>query len=180
MRRFGIAGVLLVAVLALASGSSVSGCSEPGDGSAEVTSTLAPAVAPAPPDLATPVSAVESYGDWISYAYRVLKSDVATHAFSVYEEVRVNSYVQLLGTERRQAIEQHLDDHEYRLVSKAESSAVVAGWEKWTYRYIDIETREYATEPMQASYDVTYTVIVEPGKGWVVDRVDAVAKNEVK
>lgn len=180
MRSLHVAGALLTLLVVLAAGSATAGCSGLGRGSSEDTSTPPPAVAPAPPDLKTPVAAVESYGDWISYAYRVLDSDVATHAFSIYEEVRVNSYVQMMGTEKLHAIDQRLVEHEYRLVSEEESSAVVAGTERWTYRYIDIKTKKYSTPPLEASYDVTYTLVVEPTKGWVVDRVDAVSKAEVK
>jgi len=49
---------------------------------------------PKPWVLTTPESAVRSYLDWTSYAYRIGQSKVATATMTPYEEVRVDSYTQ--------------------------------------------------------------------------------------
>lgn len=136
-------------------------------------------VVPAPPVLTDPISAVRSYTRWISYAYRVANSDVATHAFSLYEEVRVNSYIQYNLLEKR-ALEQTLVAGEYRVVSAGETTATVAGVEHWRYRYITPDGRRYLSPEYTATYDITYTVIYEPPKGWVVDRALAKPRGVVK
>lgn len=131
---------------------------------------------------------MKSYTDWISYAYRIARSDVATHAFSLYEEVRVDSYIQMNKVEQKQAIEQRLVESDYRLVSEEETRAVVAGTEKWWYRYITYPEGTYKGPEHTASYDVTYTVIIEENpvpdaparpKGWLVDKVEVAARGEV-
>lgn len=167
-----VAGVAAIIVLALGS-VSCAGRSE--------RSHARPAepVVPAPPVLTDPISAVRSYTQWISYAYRVANSDVATHAFSLYEEVRVNSYIQYNLLEKR-ALEQTLVAGDYRVVSAGETTATVAGVERWRYRYITPDGRRYLSPEYTATYDITYTVIYEPPKGWVVDRALAKPRGAVK
>ncbi len=135
------------------------------------------AEAPPPPMLRDPETAVYSYLRWITYAYRVLNSDVATHAFSVYEEVRVNSYVELNRQEGR-AIDQRLLDFQVKDVQTVGETATVAVDETWTYRYIDIKTVKYSSPIHTVTYDTTYTVVNTEGKGWLVDKVEASARGE--
>lgn len=126
--------------------------------------------APPPPMLRSPKSAVYSYLVWISYAYRVLDSNVATMAFSEYEEVRVNSYVELNRQEGR-AIDQRLLSFDVKQVRTKGDTATVSAAEAWRYRYIDIKSGDYASPAYDVSYDTTYTVVKVKGKGWLVDRV---------
>lgn len=133
-------------------------------------------VLPPPPKLDDPKTAVYSYLLWISYAYRVLDSNVATHAFSETEEVRVNSYVEL-NRQNSKALDQRLVD--FRITGSDEISATawrVTAVEDWKYRYIDVGTITYSSPTHSVTYDTTYTVIQETGKGWVVDGVEATAR----
>lgn len=130
-----------------------------------------PAQAPPPPMLREPRSAVYSYQLWISYAYRILNSDVASRTFSPYEEVRVNSYVELNRQEGR-AIDQRLLKADVRSERSQGSTATVALREFWVYRYIDTKTGAYKTPVYNATYDTTYTVVKQKGD-WVVESVQA-------
>lgn len=137
------------------------------------------AVVPQAPNLMSPQEAVEAYTDWISYAYRVLDAQVATPTMTPDEQVRVDAYVEY-NREKARAIEQTLLDADYTtLPSATATSALVVGSERWTYRYIAADASRYLTVPAQASYEVTYAVLSQPGDGWVVDRVEvAAAKTE--
>lgn len=136
---------------------------------------------PPPPMLRNPRSAVYSYSLWISFAYRVMNSDVATIAFSPYEEVRVNSYVQY-NKEKGRALDQVLREQKVKQVKQvSETTATVATAEKWKYRYIDINSGAYDGPWLDATYDVTYTVVYDRKRpGWLVDKVDALPKGTVK
>lgn len=134
-------------------------------------------VQPPPPMLRDPQTAVYSYLLWISFAYRTLNSDIATHAFSEYEEVRVSSYVELNRQEGR-AIDQRLVKFEPEVVRTEGETATVAAREEWVYRYISITDETYSTPSYSASYDTTYTVVNKEGKGWLVDKVDATPVGE--
>lgn len=131
-------------------------------------------VEPPPPMLRDPKTAVYSYLIWISYAYRILNSEVATHAFDVWEEVRVNSYVELNRQEGR-AIDQRLIKFEPTLVKSEGSTATVSVREEWVYRYISIADGTYSSKPLAVSYDSTYTVVNTDNKGWLVHKVEAIA-----
>ncbi len=132
---------------------------------------IAPAVRPAEPNLTTPEDAVESYTDWISYAYRVMDSEVATHAFSLYEEVNVNSYVQYNAMEGK-GLEQFLQRSDYDLVAASDTTATIVGDEYWLYRYFAADQSKYLTSPKEASYEVTYTVVHQDDGRWLVDKVE--------
>lgn len=129
------------------------------------------ATVPRRPDLRTPESAVRSYLDWISYAYRVGESDLASSAADPYEMVRVDSYVQL-NLESGRAIHQVLRDLEVKSVRAREHTATVAVTESWRYRYIDIKAGAYSSPVYSVTYDSTYTV-VETAGAWLVSRVQA-------
>lgn len=151
------------------------GCSK--DAATVSTPGVVPPVMPKRANLSTPESAVESYADWISYAYRVLDSEVASHTFTPFEEVRVNSYVQYNKTEGR-AIEQMLAEHQYRRVKSSPSTVTVVGSEYWRYRYIDVRLMNYLTSPADASYEVTYTVVKSEDGAWLVDDVEVTRLDE--
>lgn len=133
-----------------------------------------PYAEPAPADLSDPVVAVGSYLDWISFAYRLANSSAATQTMTPYEEVRVDSYVRL-NFEENQAIEQHLEVFELRDVDAAEPTATVAAYEEWTYRYFVLDTIEWVGEEIRASYDTTYTVVLQADGRWLVHEVEATA-----
>ena len=180
--RYGTVGVALVVVAVLGSvllggcgGGVQGGQGEPS--SAESTpgafpaSTPKPGEQPPPPALEDPRSAVYSYLLWISYAYRVLNSDVASRTFDPYEEVRVDSYVQL-NREQGRAIDQRLLVANLKSLSSQGSTATVALHEEWVYRYISTTTGKYASPVLNATYETTYTV-VRQGDDWVVHSVEA-------
>lgn len=161
-RRFVAAVVMLLAMML------ASGCS--GRAAQPVLTPIAPPAQPDPADLSTPEAAVKSYTDWVSYAYRVLDSDVATHTFTPYEEVRVNSYVQY-NIQEGKGLEQSLNKSSYRRTSSSESTVTLVGSEYWLYRYFASDGSKYLTGPTEASYDVTYTVVRQDKARWLVDRV---------
>jgi hypothetical protein len=173
---FALAAILLGIVLS-------AGCSS-GDatrtgtaGSAETTAGTFPATTPnpgqqpPPPALADPRTAVYSYQLWISYAYRVLNSDVASRTFSPEEEVRVNSYVMYNFQEGR-AIDQRLLVANVKAWESQGSTATVSMHEEWVYRYISTATGKYTSPVQNASYETTYT-LVRQNDDWVVHSVQA-------
>lgn len=172
--------VLLVAGLLVGS----VGCAPKGPGqssgkSSAVGAKPAPPVIPPPPMLTRPESAVYSYLLWISLSYRVLDSEVSSATYDEYEEVRVDSYVQKMKTEDLRAIEQTLTSFKIKETFAEEDSATVIASESWVYRYISTKTGRYMTEPYEASYDTTYTLVRKPA-GWVVHKVAATARGKVK
>ena len=137
---------------------------------------------PRPWVLTTPESAVRSYLDWSSYAYRIGQSEVAYPTMSTYEQVRVDSYVQY-NLEKFQLIDQKLESITFGKASVTGSGAVLPAKEKWTYRYVSIKTAgKTLSGPHSANYDVTYTLIKNPKatSSWVVDSVRAKAVGEVQ
>lgn len=149
----------------------LTGCSS--DPGVTVSDAAIPPVVPSEPILTNPEAAVRSYADWIGYAYRVLDSDVATRTFTPNEEVRVDSYVQYNLMEGR-AIEQHLQRSDYeRVKPSSEGTVTLAGSEYWLYRYIDPQKQSYLTAPLEASYEITYTVVRQDDGRWLVDKVRA-------
>jgi hypothetical protein len=134
---------------------------------------------PQPWVLTTPESAVRSYLDWTSYAYRIGQSSFATATMSSYEEVRVDSYVQY-NIQKSRLIDQTLKSITFGKANLEGARAIVPAKEQWTYRYVSIDTgNKTLAGPYTASYDTTYTV-VKSGKGWVVDSVKAKDLGTVK
>ncbi len=191
-----VAGCLVCVALLAAAGCSGSQGTGTGIGSADESSTVGARMAgpvvdvkvtqealdskPKPPVLATPESAVRSYLDWVSYAYRIGQSEVALLTMTTYEEVRVDSYIQY-NIQKRRLIDQNLDSITFGEPSVQTSSAVVTTEEQWTYRYVSIETAGKTIEgPYSASYDVTYTLIKASDGDWVVDAVSPKAQGTVK
>lgn len=137
-----------------------------------------PGEQPPPPALKDPRTAVYSYLLWISYAYRVLNSDVASRTFDPFEETRVNSYVMYNFQEGR-AIDQRLLVANVRSSASEGATATVALHEEWVYRYISTKTGKYTTPALNASYETTYT-LVRQGEDWVVHSVEAAPTAAVK
>lgn len=135
-------------------------------GSAE----LAPVEAPAPPRLGDPRSAVESYLDWVSYAYRVADSSAASPTMTAEELVRVDAYIQQNRLENR-GIEQEVMSFEQRSLDIDGKRASLAASEKWEYRYFTLDPPAYSSEPAEASYETTYS-LVQTEAGWVVDDIE--------
>ena len=130
------------------------------------------AARPKPWVLTTPESAVRSYLDWTSYAYRIGQSSFATATMTSYEEVRVDSYVQY-NIQKSRLIDQTLKSITFGKANLEGARAIVPAKEQWTYRYVSIDTgNKTLAGPYSASYDTTYTV-VKSGKRWVVDSVKA-------
>ena len=134
---------------------------------------------PPAPDLTTPLAAVKSYLTWTTYAYRVSDSDVATMAFTSFEEVRVNSYVQL-NEQDGKLIDQKLVTFTPGKVSIEGTRAVMPAKEDWTYQYLSLKEQKPVSPVYSVSYDTTYTVVLTRPKHWLVDSVAAKAHGEVK
>lgn len=182
--------LIIACVLALLAGVlGAAGCSSGGGasgkpvettGTVDASSTVPPeAQVPPPPMLRDPETSIYSYLLWISFAYRVNNSDVATMAFGAYEEVRVNSYVQY-NLQQGRAIDQRLQNLDLKTVTSGSTTATVASVESWKYRYISLQTGEYSSPWYDVTYDATYTVVNTKGKGWLVDKVEAKPRGEVK
>ena len=135
---------------------------------------------PQPWALATPESAVRSYLDWISYAYRIAQSEVATPTMSAQQEVRVDSYLQY-NLEKSQVLDQTLKSITFGKPTVGTTSTLVPAKEQWTYRYVSIKTvDETVGGPYSASYSTTYTVVKTGQGNWVVDAVAVKALGPVK
>lgn len=188
----GVCCAVLVAAVAL------TGCSAGGrtTGSAPATTTVGSRMAgpavdvnvtpeaiaskPEPWVLTSPESAVRSYLDWTSYAYRIGQSEAAVPTMSSYEEVRVDSYIQY-NIQKYRLIDQKLESITFGASSVKGSRAVLPAKEKWTYRYVSIETAGKTLEgPYAVSYDTTYTVVKSDKGVWVVDSVEATSSDTVK
>lgn len=190
-----VAGLLLVA-LAL---STIAGCSSgvpaQGAGGSEATSAAGAAMAgpvqkvviskeainqrPAPWDLSSPDSAVRSYVDWISYAYRITESSVATPTMSAHQEVRVDSYIQL-NLQKSRILDQALASIVFGKPSVVATRTLLPATEKWGYRYVSIsDVGKTIAGPYIVSYETTYTLLKDKS-GWVVDSVAVKALGEVK
>jgi hypothetical protein len=134
---------------------------------------------PAAPDLKTPESAVRSYLDWISYAYRIGTSEVSTPTMTAEEAIRVDAYNQY-NLQKEQLLDQKLDSITFGKISRTGTSTVLPAVEKWTYSYNSVKKGGVVLRgPFQASYDTTYTLVKTP-KGWVVGGVAAKSTGTVK
>jgi hypothetical protein len=122
-------------------------------------------------NVSTPEVAVASYLDWVSFAYRMANSEASTQTHTPYEGVRVDSYIQL-NREQNRAIDQTLTAFEVGAVETEEPTATVPAYEEWEYRYFTLDTLEWSSESLFASYDVTYTVVLQPDGRWLVDSVE--------
>lgn len=135
---------------------------------------------PAPWNLKTPESAVRSYLDWVTYAYRIGQSGVATLTMSATEEVRVDSYNQY-NLEKSRLLDQTLKSITFGKVSSGATSTLLPAKESWTYSYLSVaEGNKVIGGPYSADYDTTYTLVKNDKGGWVVDSVAAKARGTVK
>ncbi len=130
------------------------------------------------PDLSTPESAVRSYLDWVSLAYRLANSEVSTQTHTLWEGVRVDSYIEL-NRQQGRGIEQYIDVFEKRSEATAEPTATISAYEEWRYRYFSLDALEYLGPEYRITYDTTYTVVFEDGR-WLVDSVEANALTPVE
>jgi len=168
----------LTAACALLGATLLLGCTRPS--APEPTTALPLATTePAPADLATPEAAVRSYLDWISYAYRIAVSDVASHTMTPEEGVRVDSYVQFNLQQRSRRINQQIVEFKLRNQSAETSRATLAATEKWQYGYLSPGGERSTSPTYTTSYETTYTLVKVPA-GWVVDSVEAKPLEEVK
>lgn len=180
-----LVSVALLATLLVAGGCSKDGEAQPEDkqgygmgGVDQEIKLLAEAVnnRPEPWDLATPESAVRSYLDWISYAYRTAESEAATPTQSAYQVVRTDAYIQA-NLQKERVMDQTLDSITFGKASVEETTASLPAEEHWTYRYVSISEPGKTVEgPNKASYKTTYK-LVKSDAGWVVDDIE-VAKLE--
>jgi len=145
-----------------------------------VISKQAVANKPKPWVLSDPESAVRSYLDWTSYAYRITESSAATPTMSAGQEVRVDSYVQL-NLQKSRLLDQTLASITFGKPSVGSTSTLLPATEHWTYRYVSIEeVGKTLAGPYTADYETTYTVVKNKRGGWVVDTVAVKALGEVK
>ena len=134
---------------------------------------------PEPWDLGTPETAVRSYLDWVSYAYRITESDAASATQSAYQLVRTDAYIQANLQEQR-LLDQTLVSLEFGPASVEGSTAVIPAEEEWTYRYVSIvEAGETLDGPHTANYETTYTLVKEES-GWVVDDIEVKPMGDIK
>lgn len=199
--RRGVAGRLLVLCALFGMTIALAGCSGAAQGaggsgsSSETTATqgghmAGPAIevhvpqsavddSPAPWDLRTPESAVRSYLAWISYAYRIGQSVVATPTMSAADEVRVDSYNQF-NLEKARLLDQTLTSITFGKASTGATSTLLPAKEEWTYSYLSVaEGNKVIGGPYSMSYDAVYTLVKTP-RGWVVDSVEAKPAGKVK
>lgn len=135
---------------------------------------------PSPWVLTTPESAVRSYLDWISYAYRIGESSVATPTMSGEQEVRVDSYNQM-NLQNGKVIDQSLDEIVFGTPVVKGARTLVPAREEWTYRYVSIaDVGKTLAGPYKATFETTYTVTKSSRGDWVVDSVAVKAIGEVK
>jgi hypothetical protein len=175
VRQRAAIGRLVLALFVTLAPLALSACSTTG-APVEQTKAVAP---PSAWDLSTPESAVRSYLDWTTFAYRMVNSDAATPTMSPEEEVRVNSYVQL-NKEANKLINQKLLALTFGASSREGTRAVVPAHESWEYSYLAIDTLRSLSETFTVSYDTTYT-LTSPRPGvWVVDSVAATPLGDVK
>lgn len=139
---------------------------------------------PAAADLSTPESAVRSYLDYVTYAYRLGNSDVASRTMAPQELARVASYIGY-DKDKGQTIDQHLVAIKFGTSVPASdtSGVLVPAHEEWTYRYVDNTTGGFKGAEKTANLDATYTVAPlsslfvpwrTPGEeGWLVAGVEA-------
>ena len=126
--------------------------------------------------LSTPESAVRSYLDWTSYAYRIATSDAATATMGPDEGARVDSYIQY-NLENKKLMK----SISFGKPSVGSTSTLVPTKERWSYRYASIDVgNKTVGGPFSARYDATYTVVKSKKGDWQVYSVDAKAIGKVK
>lgn len=128
---------------------------------------------PKPWDLSTPESAVRSYLDWTSYAYRIAESSAATATMSPEEEVRVDSAIQY-GLENKKITDMQLTSVEFGKPSKTATSTLLPLKEQWSYSYRSVSKgNKVIAGPYTVNYSSQYTVVKNQNGDWVVTLVRA-------
>jgi len=145
-----------------------------------VISKQSVAAKPAPWVLTSPESAVRSYLDWISYAYRITESSVATPTMTAEQEVHVDSYIQA-NLQKSQILDQKLASITFGKPSVTSTSTTLPATEHWSYRYVSIsEVGKTVAGPYTADYQMTYVLTKNKAGEWLVDTVDVKALGDVK
>lgn len=145
-----------------------------------VISKQAVADKPKPWVLSDPESAVRSYLDWTSYAYRITESSAATSTMTAAQEVRVDSYVQL-NLQKSKLLDQALQSITFGKVSVGATSTLLPAKEQWAYRYVSIdEVGKTLAGPYSADYETVYTLVKQKNGDWLVDNVAVRSLGEVK
>lgn len=135
---------------------------------------------PGPWALSTPQATVRSYLDWVSYAYRIADSSVASRTMSPEEGVRVDAYAQL-NLQKSRLLDQRLETIVFGKASVQATATLLPAREHWTYRYVSIsEAGKTIGGPYTIDYDTTYTLVRAGKSNWVVDSVKAKALGEAK
>jgi hypothetical protein len=135
---------------------------------------------PKPANQTTPESAVRSYLDWVSYAYRIGISAVSTPTMTVPEGVRVDAYAQV-NLQKGRLIDQTLSSITFGKPSAGATSTLVPAKEQWAYSYLSIDVGNKVLDgPYTVGYDTIYTVVKDSKGVWRVDSVKATALDTVK
>jgi hypothetical protein len=130
-------------------------------------------------DLSTPQNAVQSYLDFVSYAYLLGKSDVASQTMGPEEFTRVDAYLEL-DRQRSRRIDQQLKSITFgKVVVQGADKQLLPAQEEWTYRYVDLLTGGYKGSAKKASFTATYTVERGP-RGWLVTSVEATSSTPIQ
>ncbi len=178
--RIGRALAIIALALAVAVSGLLGGCSKDTiDVPPVSTERPADAKKPSGPGLATPQTAVQSYLDFVSYAYLLGKSEVASQTMGPEELTRVDAYIEL-DRQRGRKIDQRLDSITFGTpVVESPKKQLVPAQEAWTYRYVDSLSGAYKGAAKKASFTATYTVELGP-KGWLVTSVEATSSTPVQ
>lgn len=135
---------------------------------------------PKAPVLSTPESAVRSYLDWTSYAYRIGSSAVAVPTMTSFEEVRVDAYNQF-NLEKSRLLDQMLTSITFGKASTGATNTLLPAKESWTYSYLSTAVGNKVLEgPYTVKYDTTYTLVKDSKGTWLVDAVKATPLGPVK
>lgn len=124
-------------------------------------------------DLSTPQSAVRSYLDWTTYAYRIATSDAASKTMTPEEEVRVDSYNQY-NLENKKLLAQQLLSITFGTPSKTATATLLPAKEQWTYSYLSTASgNKVLGGPYSVGYDSVYTLVKGKDGKWLVASVKA-------
>lgn len=139
---------------------------------------------PTPPVLDSPEEAVRSYLEWVSFAFRTARPEVAAATMTEAEQVRVDAYCQYNIQNKGSLLDQELKKISFGKPSGNSTTMTVSAREEWSYAYVSIsepgkKPGKVIAGPFTARYDSLYT-LVKGKAGWVVDSVKPTALGEVK